>query len=203
MPHKDVVQMPRPIRTLALVIASLIALTAQPSRGADAELFPDRCAASVDGKDCQLRRTGIAVRYRSAFKVYVVASYIQEGAKATNAEELLASNDVKQLRLHFLIGVSGEEMGQSFRKSLRGNHPEPEFDAEVARLLDLLEKTSVKRGENLVLTHLPAVGLHCKRQGGEEFVIANVEFSRAIWENYLGKVNSGDDVKQGLVSELP
>jgi hypothetical protein len=46
------------------------------------------------------------------------------------------------------------------------------------------------------------VGLHFKRVGGEETLIRDVAFSKALWENYFGKHNVSEEVKSGLLSLL-
>lgn len=190
-------------RFLVPLLACPVVLFLVSAADGGADAFPEKKETSHGGAKYSLVRTGVAVRYKGIFRVYVVASYVQEGAKVKDAAELLASNDVKELRLHFLVGVSGTEMAKAFQDVFRANHPAPQFNAEVNRLLELFKKTTAKRGDDVVLTHIPKVGLRCKRPGSEDVVIENVEFSRAIWENYLGKHNTGEDVKKGLVSELP
>src|SRR5207249_3415452 len=123
-------------------------------------------------------------------------------AKVRTAEELAASDAAKRLHLVFLRSVGGREMAQTFRAVLRQNYPEPAFADEVKQLSDLFERTSAQRGDQVLITHIPKVGLHCRRVDREELLIKNVDFSRAVWENYFGKRNGSEAVKQGLLSEL-
>src|SRR5206468_12142474 len=141
-------------------------------------------------------------RKKGIFKVYMVASYVQEGAKVRTPEELAASDSAKRLHLLFLRPVGGREMAQTFREVLRQNYPEPAFADEVKQLTELFERTSAQRGDDVLITHVPKVGLHCRRMGKEEVLVKNVEFSRAVWQNYFGQRNVSDNVKQGLLSEL-
>jgi len=39
-----------------------------------------------------------------------------------------------------------------------------------------------------------------RREGKEEVLIRNVEFSRAVWNNYFGENNCSEVVKRALVS---
>lgn len=170
---------------------------------AGGEFFPEKGEATLNGKPCKLRRTGIAVRYKGPVRVYVVASYLREGAAAKNAHDLLNCNELKQLKLHFLIGVDGDEMAKAFLETFRGNHPAPAFNEQVGKLMDYFRKTNVKRGDHVVLTHCPKAGFKCEGPGTTHIVVEDVPFARAIWGNYLDKVNTGETVKEGLVSELP
>jgi hypothetical protein len=186
-------------RLVALGLAFLgAAVVAQ-----EAGTFPTTMETKIGDEQIKLLRTGTAMRKKGIFKVYLVASYVQEGAKVRTAEELAAADAAKRLHLVFLRPVGGREMAQTFRAVLRQNYPEPTFADEVKQLTDLFERTSAQRGDEVLITHIPKVGLHCRRMNKEEVLIKNVDFSRAVWENYLGKRNVGEGVKQGLVSELP
>ena len=52
------------------------------------------------------------------------------------------------------------------------------------------------------LTNVPKKGIECDVAGKKQVVIENSDFSRAIWEIYLGKKNIDDDLKKALVSRL-
>ena len=94
-------------------------------------------------------------------------------------------------------------MASSFISLLRANHPEPQFKDEAQALAQLLRDTAIRKGDQVWFTHLPKVGFQCKTSAGAQHLIKNVEFSKAIWENYLGRFNVGDNVKQGLIARLP
>jgi hypothetical protein len=143
------------------------------------------------------------VRRRGIIRVYAMASYVDAGAKFKTAEELAGADSPKMLRLFFLRNVGGEEMAQSFKTVFRLNYPEPKFADEVKTLTELFRKTTAQRGDEVSITHIPKVGLQCRRGDKEEVLIKNVDFAQAVWDNYFGRYNVGDDVKRGLVSELP
>src|SRR5262245_26682949 len=86
----------------------------QLARGDDKELFPPRIEPAIGGRPVKLFRTGKAVRLHQGFKVYEVASYLQEGAPAKNAEELAAAAQAKQLILVFILTVPGDDMASAF-----------------------------------------------------------------------------------------
>jgi Chalcone isomerase-like len=164
--------------------------------------FPKEIEAVIGGDKVKLVRTGTAVRKSAGFKVYNVASYLGRGVKLQTAEQLAQADQPKQLELIFLLTVAGDEMADSFRNMLRQNYPEPAFAEEVKALTGLLQKAAVKRGDHVWITHIPKVGLQCRRENKEEVLIRNVDFSKAVWDNYFGENNCSELVKRALVSEL-
>ena len=193
-------------RGLLFVLAIGWASLAGPNSGYDVAAggteFPRAFETQIGAAEVKLIRTGTAIRVKGIFKVYAVASYLEEGARVRSAAELVDADRPKQLQLVFLREVSGRDMAETFRAVLRQNHPAPAFVDEVDEVMRLFQKTAAGRGDRVVISHIPKVGLHCRRQGKEEVLIKNVAFSKAVWENYLGKKNVGNDVKRGLISEL-
>jgi hypothetical protein len=164
--------------------------------------YPSDTDASLGGTPVKLVLTGTALRQKFNFNVYTIGSYVQTGVKVTSAEELAAASCCKRLHLVMERDVSGKDMAEAFRNAIRMNYPEPAFAQEVNTLSELLSSDTARRGDQILLTHLPDVGLHCLMVGKKEFVIKNVAFSRAVWEIYLGQNNLGDAIKKGLVSRL-
>jgi hypothetical protein len=157
----------------------------------------------VGNEDVTMVVTGSAVRTKSIFKVYSIKSYIEAGHKVRTAPELIAADCAKQMHLVFLLSLDGPTVASAFEENLRANHPAPEFAEETAALVQVLYNTAFRRGDEVWFTHVPNVGFHCRFSNGSEHRIDNVEFSRAIWENYLGRYNSGERVKRGLLERLP
>jgi hypothetical protein len=158
---------------------------------------------TVNDKPVKLVLTGVALRQKLVFNVYAIASYVQEGASVRSAEELTALNAPKQLHLVMERTVDGKDMADAFRSAIRLNHREPAFADEVAELADKLQAGSAYKGDHIYLTHLPGVGLQVKVAGRDEFVIRNADFSRAVWDIYLGGNNLGESIKRGLTDRLP
>ncbi len=155
-----------------------------------------------DGKPVRLVLTGTALRQKFFLNVYAIGSYIQEGVSVRTAEELTASDSPKRLHLIMERAVAGKDMAEAFRAAIRLNYPEPAFAAEVNALAQQLQNHTAEKGDQILFTHIPEVGLHCNLIGKTDFTIKNVQFSRAVWNIYLGKNNLGEAIKKGLVSRL-
>jgi Chalcone isomerase-like len=154
------------------------------------------------GKPIRLILTGTALRQKLVFNVYTIGSYVQEGSGVKTPEQLAAVDTIKCLHLIMERTVEGKDMAGAFETAIRKNHPSPAFDAEVAQLLQVIQSHSAEKGSHIVLTHVPGVGLHCSLRGKVEFVIKNPQFSRAVWDIYLGKHPVSDAIKKDLVSRL-
>lgn len=164
--------------------------------------FAATTQTTIDGKPATLRLTGAALRQKFYFNVYAVASYVQEGAKAHTPEDLAAADCPKHLELVMERTVDGKEMAEAFRAAIRLNYPEPVFGAEVGDLVRFMGGQEARKGDHIVLTYVPGVGLRCDLAGRAEVLIKGAQFPRAVWDIYLGKNNLGEEIKKGLGSRL-
>ena len=191
---------------LSVVVAvagagALVAADSVPAPGSSTS-YPVVIDAAVGGKTVKMALTGTAMRTKFIVNVYAIGSYVQQGAGVRSAEALAAADCAKRLHLVMERDGAGKDMAEAFRAAVRMNHAAPAFDAEVNTLCQFMRDTSLRKGEHVVLTHVPGVGLHCNVAGRADFTIKNVRFSQAVWEIYLGKNNLGDGIKKGLVSRL-
>jgi hypothetical protein len=189
---------------IALSLASVSALPA-PLAAGDKEPFPPRIEQTIGGRSVKLFRTGAAARKKLGFKVYDVASYLQEGARAKSGEELAAAPEAKQLLLIFSMSVAGDDMAQALESTLRLNYPAPAFAKETELLLVQVRKNTARKGDRILMTHIPDKGLHYRFQSKDdvqELLIPNPAYSKVVWDNYFGEYNCGENVKIGLVAEL-
>ncbi|HTU91385.1 MAG TPA: chalcone isomerase family protein, partial [Gemmataceae bacterium] len=157
---------------------------------------------TIGDKSFHLILTGVALREKFFFNVYTIGSYVVEGAAVHTAEELSAVDRPKQLHLVMERDVAGSDIAEAFLVAIRQNYPTPYFNEEVNRLIEMIREINFTKGDNIYLTHQPNVGLRCRVIGKGDFTIENPDFSRAIWDIYLGKNNIGEGIKKGLVSRL-
>jgi hypothetical protein len=164
--------------------------------------YPATIESPINNKAVRMQLTGTALRTKYLFSVYSLASYVQEGHAIHTAEDLAGADVPKQLHLVMERDVDGKTMASSFREALRLNYAAPAFNAELDRLADAVADTPLKKGDHVWLSHVPGLGFHARLAGKKEILIPNPQFSRAIWEIYLGKRNLGEGIKQGLLSRL-
>jgi hypothetical protein len=179
--------------------AGAVELVAVPGSGTR---FTTTMEAAAGEKPVKLVLTGVAVRQKLFLNVYAIASYLQEGVRVRTAEELAAADGLKRLHLVMERDVDGKDLAQALQAGIRLNYPEPTFGPEVHTLVQTLQGDKVKKGDHIFLTHVPGVGLHCSVAGKGGVWIQNPQFSRAVWDIYLGRNHLGDAIKKGLVSRL-
>ncbi len=185
--------------SLALALASGLAVQAAVLWTEET----DTIDARIGERQVKLMLTGSAVRTKSIFKIYTVDSYVEQSIKVRDARDMIETDEPKQLHLVMLRNITGPDMASAFEYQLRSNYPEPAFMEEVKTVANLLRGQTARKGEEIWFTHVPKVGFQCKSSGGMVHLVRNVEFSKAVWANYFGKNNVGENVKQALLSRLP
>ncbi len=164
--------------------------------------FTTTMGITIGDRPVKLVLTGVGLREKLFLNVYAIGSYLLEGVSVHTAEELAAVDQPKQLHLVLERDVDGKDMAEAFRIAIRQNYPEPAFAEEVERLCALMRNLDLTKGDHIYLTHLPGVGLRCNVVNKGEILLDKPEFSRAVWDIYLGKNNVGEGIKKGLVSRL-
>jgi hypothetical protein len=190
-------------------IATIIAVTAGTALAADSVGVPGSGAKfstavviQVGGKPVQLALTGAALRKKAIFSVYAMASYLQDGVTAKSAEQLASANGVKMLMLIMERDVGGRDMAEAIQTGVRLNSPPDAFAPELRKVNEVLGAISLRKGDHVMLTSMPGVGLRCQVIGKTDVTIQNPAFAKAIWDIYLGRQNIGEPIKAGLVSRL-
>jgi len=188
----------------AMVVLGMSSLVAAEMVGVpgSSTSFPGTTEVSVEGKTVKLTLTGTAIRTKFIVNVYAIGSYVQEGTKMRTAEDLATVDCPKRLHLVMERTVDGKEMAEAFSSAVRMNYSEPAFKDEIQVLTQYLRTTTVQKGEQIFLTHVPGVGLNFTLAGKTDVTIKSPHFSQAVWEIYLGKRNLGENIKRGLTSRL-
>jgi hypothetical protein len=164
--------------------------------------YETRIESTVGGKTVKMDLTGTGLRKRLLFKVYAIGSYVEAGAGVRSAEDLIAADCPKQLHLVMERDVTGKEMAEAVEKAIRKGRGDSAFAAELKSLAETMRAMELRKGDHILLTNVPRKGVACELPGKKQLLIENSDFSRAVWEIYLGKKCIDDDLKNGLVSRL-
>jgi hypothetical protein len=164
--------------------------------------YPATIKGPLGNQVVEMKLTGVGLRTKYFFKVYTIGSYVHKDADVHTASQLASVNVAKRLHLVFVRDVSGKDMADGMRTAIRQNYPAPAFAKEIRELRGHMEGHQGNKGDHVVITHIPGVGLHVFLVGKTQFFITNPRFSKAIWDIYLGPRNLGEDIKRGLVSRL-
>lgn len=194
--------MTRTLIAVALVgIAASVLAQELVSVAGSGHKFPKTIELQHGGQRTKLRLTGTGVRTKF-LSIYAVGSYLQDGVSARTPAELSAVDCVKRLHLKFERDIPGDDMAESIRANVRRNYEAPEFDEEINAMATFLKPENARKGQEILLTCLPGIGLHIDLFGKKELTIKNPRYPRAIWDIYLGRNNLGEPLKKALVSRL-
>lgn len=149
----------------------------------------------------QLKFTGSAVRTKGIFSVYFIESWVQSDIKLNTADELMKADCAKILKLKMLRSVSGAQSADTFVTIFKSNYSQG-FEAELKEVSNWMRSRSWDKGMIITLTHRQGKGLRAETSTGAVLEIEGVEFCKAVWGNYFGRNNVGEQVKRGLISRL-
>jgi hypothetical protein len=196
--------MPRTVLATLLVGAATTASAGDPVpvRGS-AVKYPDAVSVTVGGKPVALKLTGVGLRTKaSLFNVYAVGSYLQDGVRVGNADELARVEAARMLYLVMERTVDGADLIDAFKSAINSNYPADKFAAEFASLSAAVGNRPAAKGDHISMVYAPGVGLRVQIVGKMDVTIDSPAFARAVWEIYLGPKPIQDDIKAGLVKLL-
>jgi hypothetical protein len=192
----------------SLFAGLLTALAAVPAVAQDTVVVPGTstrypvAVSTSDGKqDVVLKLTGVALRSKVVVDVYTVGSYLQQGATARTADELVAIDAVKLLSIMMARDVDGPDLIDAFKTAVAKTHP-GRFGDEFGKLSRHVGSSVAKKGSEVVIAYVPGSGTRFSFEGKEPLVIPGKEFADAVWGVYLGSHPITDSIKKGLTARL-
>jgi hypothetical protein len=194
----------RSVLALAAVALATLATSAAdpvPVKGSKVKYEP-AVAVMVGDKAVNLALTGVGLRSKLGFGVYAVGSYLQDGAAARSAEELVKADAVKVLHLVMERDVSAREFVDAFRSAIAKSHPPDTFRDEFAQVAKAVGEQAAKKGDHIILLATPGAGVRIQLVGKADVTVKNAAFAQALWEVYLGEKPVDENLKRGLVAML-
>ena len=165
-------------------------------------LFPVVRRTDIDGKVCDLKLTGTAIRKKIGLTFYRIGGYCEASACPTCADSLAAADVPKQLVLVMQRDISQTILEKSFSASFAENDPENQFTAESKLTLDHMVAAPMKKGQTVTITHLPGNGMTCQVGDGEVLHVPNRAFAHMVWNVYMGPKGVCPTLRTGLVTRL-
>src|SRR6266481_5390714 len=144
------------VRTLScaavlVILAASTLHTAALARELEGATLADTLTAG--GKTLKLN--GLGLRKKAMFKVYVGGLYLESPSKDAGA--ILASDQSKAIRLHFLRDLKKGQLVEAFQEGFDANAKDKAAQkAALDKMLALVP--DVKEGSTLTFTYLPGKG---------------------------------------------
>lgn len=166
------------------------------------DIFPVEVTAEIGGKKAEMRLTGHAVRRAMRIRFYKIGSYCCDSIAPPNVDSLAAADVPKQLLLVMERDISSAILERSFRETFEKNDPDNKFGPEIKTMLDYMTQSPLKKGEHVVITHLPKLGISVRGRNQEPIVVNNPAFATVVWNVYMGPKGVSDELREGLGSRL-
>ena len=179
----------------AAVLAVLTAAT-QHSAAVAAQLEGATLADTLKAGDKTLKLNGLGLRKKAVFKVYVGGLYLESPSKDAGA--ILASDQAKAIRLHFLRDLTKAQLVEAFQEGFEANAKDRAgqkgaFDKMLALVPD------VKAGGTLMFTYLPGKGTTLHVADKDLGVFEGKGFADAVFSIWLGSKPPSEDLKKGML----
>jgi hypothetical protein len=164
-------------------------------------------AASVAGVNLEDKVTvgsqtlvlnGAGLRKKFVVKVYVGALYLP--GKQNSDTTILATDQARRMVMHFLYGVTKDQMAEAWSEGLAANTPKasPEVKTAFKTLEGWME--DVPKGNRIVLTYQPGVGTTVEVNGKNKGTLGGKAVSDAILNTWIGpKPGPGMDFKKEVL----
>jgi hypothetical protein len=143
-----------------------------------------------------LKLNGLGLRKKAMFKVYVGGLYLESPSKDAGA--ILASDQAKAIRLHFLRDLTKGQLVEAFQEGFEANAKDKAaqkaaFDKMLALVPD------VKAGSALMFTYLPGKGTTLQVGNKELGVFDGKGFADAVFSIWLGSKPPSEDLRKGML----
>ncbi len=150
---------------------------------------------SVEGKTLQLN--GMGLRKKLFFKVYVAGLYLENRSK--DASSVIASDQIKSIRLHMLRSLSGSELSDAISEAFWRNVKSSRnvFEARLQKLASMFP--SVVEGDIITLTYVPGKGTIVTAKGEQKGIVDGKDFADALFAVWLGDDPVQTDLKKALL----
>jgi len=179
----------------AILVLGLLALSGAAEAATVASVtLPD----SAQVGDQQLVLNGAALRSKYMFKVYVGGLYLP--AKQGVASTVLATDETRQMVMHFVRSVSASQLCEGWQEGLEANVPgaDAALKAQFDKLCGFM--ADVKDGSVITLTYRPGEGTSIEVDGKARGALEGKPFADALLGTWIGpKPGPGEDFKKALL----
>lgn len=160
------------------------------------ELEGAMLADTLKAGEKTLKLNGLGLRKKAMFKVYLGGLYLEAPSKDAGA--ILASDQAKAIRLHFLRDLKKGQLVEAFQEGFDANAKDKAaqkaaFDKMLALVPD------VKEGSTLTFTYLPGKGTTLQVADKELGAFEGKGFADAVFSIWLGPKPPSEDLRKGML----
>ena len=185
------------VRTVSCVALLVIgAVSTLDTAALAGELSGVTLADTLKAGDKTLKLNGLGLRKKTVFKVYVGGLYLESPSKDANA--ILASDQAKAIRMHFLRDLSKAQLVEAFQEGFDANAKDKAGQkAAFDRMLALVP--DVKTDTTLTFAYVPGKGTTLQAGTKDLGVFEGKSFADAVFSIWLGPEPPSEDLKKGML----
>jgi len=131
-------------------------------------------------------------------ELYEVTHYLQRGHSLSKIEDIPDADIYKKLIFKLTHNTSAKIIITVIEKYTNKSE---KYNKEIAELEKLFTENNLEKGQIISVTHIPKVGIICQVKNGDNVLIKNEEFGKAIWRMFFGEKCLDDNVKKELFEE--
>jgi hypothetical protein len=183
---------------MTLLLLSLVLLV--PSFAFAATLADVKMDDKVVVNGQSLTLNGLGLRKKFFIKVYVGGLYLT--AKSSNPAAILGADTPRRMVMHFLYGVSKDQMCDAWEEGLEDNTPRASAEVKNAFKTLCAWMEPIPKGNRLVLTYVPGTGTMVEVNGKMKGTLPGKPTGDAIVATWIGpKPAMGDDFKNAVLGK--
>jgi hypothetical protein len=185
------------LKGFAVLILGIIFSAAGLTKEYKGVTFPD--TETIGSSTCKLN--GIGLRKKLIINVYLGALYLEK--PSNSAEEVISSDQVKRVVLHFIYNnVGAKDLVNAWTEGFEKN-PTPEKEAIRDRINTFkgFFTEPVKSGEKIIITYIPGQGTEVSIKGKVKGIIQGKDFMEGLFSVWLGKNPPSEGLKKGMLGE--
>lgn len=148
-----------------------------------------------------LTLNGAGLREKWFLDLYVAGLYLP--SKTNDASKIVNTDEPMTMRLKIVSSmVTSEKMAETtkegFMKSMNGNLAP--LQKEIDQFLGVFKNFQLKSGDLCELSYVPKEGVHFIVNGKELTLVKGLEFKKALFGIWLGKVPADETLKKSLLN---
>jgi hypothetical protein len=178
------------------VVLAMLAASTHHTAALAGQLEGATLADTLKAGEKTLKLNGLGLRKKAMFKVYVGGLYLESPSKDAGA--ILASDQAKAIRLHFLRDLKKGQLVEAFQEGFDANAKDKAaqkaaFDKMLALVPD------VKEGSTLTFTYVPGKGTTFQVADKELGAFEGKGFADAVFSIWLGSKPPSEDLRKGML----
>ena len=186
----------RQLRILPLIFAAfLVPASVVQSAEIEGVRFPEQL--QMGEAQLQLQGTGL-LRYRSVFKAYVAALYLDEDA---HIDEVLGEVP-RRLEIEYFWAIPADRFAEATVEGISRNVDAAALEGMQPRIAKFNELyVDIEPGDRYSLTYLPGRGTELGLNGQPKGIVEGADFAVALFSIWLGPNSLNDGLRRELLAK--